>query len=250
VKPGLFLFCGTSAAAPHAAAVAALMRQANPGLTPDNLIGAMAAAAKPVGAFGPTAVGAGLVDAYAALGGTALPPEVTITGPPAPLSRNASPTITFAANRRASFSCSIDGSPLFPCTSPFTPAQPLADGMHGFAVRGEDLGGRVGIAGPVMFTVDTTAPRTFIRSRPRRTIRTRQLQAKARFAFAADEQKVTFACRVDGGLLRFCSDRMVRRFKAGRHVVRVLAIDAAGNADKTPATARFKVRRIGNAAGA
>jgi hypothetical protein len=243
--PGIFRFCGTSAAAPHAAAVAALIRQANPGLTPEEVLAAMAATAKPVGAFGPEAVGAGLVDAYTALGGTALPPDVRITGPPAALSRNPSPTITFAANRPASFSCSIDGSDLFPCTSPFTPEEPLADGLHGFAVRGEDLAGRVGIAGPVMFEIDTVAPRTFIRSRPRRTIRTRHLRARAKFRFAADEQSVTFACRIDGGLLRFCSERLVRRFRSGRHTVRVLAIDAAGNADQTPAAARFKVKLVG-----
>ena len=41
----------------------------------------------PVGAFGPSAVGAGLVDATAALSALALPPRVTITRAPLPFSR-------------------------------------------------------------------------------------------------------------------------------------------------------------------
>jgi len=56
-------FCGTSAAAPHAAAVAALMSQRTPGATPEQIRAAMQESARPIGAFGPSAIGAGLVDA-------------------------------------------------------------------------------------------------------------------------------------------------------------------------------------------
>jgi hypothetical protein len=65
---GTWRFCGTSAAAPHAAAVAALLRQAKPSQPAASYREAMTETAVPVGAFGPTAVGAGLVDAFAALG--------------------------------------------------------------------------------------------------------------------------------------------------------------------------------------
>ena len=71
-----FRFCGTSAAAPHAAGVAALALQANPSLSPSGLRAGLEATARPVGAFGPDAVGAGLVDAHAMIEQYALPPTV------------------------------------------------------------------------------------------------------------------------------------------------------------------------------
>jgi hypothetical protein len=60
-------FFGTSASAPHAAAVAALMLDAKPSLSSAQVRAALTASAQPVGAFGPEAVGAGLVDAFGAL---------------------------------------------------------------------------------------------------------------------------------------------------------------------------------------
>lgn len=60
-------FCGTSAAAPHAAGAVALMREAAPlagaGLLRESLLGTGAS----VGSFGPCAVGGGLVEAVAAV---------------------------------------------------------------------------------------------------------------------------------------------------------------------------------------
>jgi subtilisin family serine protease len=242
---GIFRFCGTSAAAPHAAAIAALARQANPSLTPAQLRDGLAATARPVGSFGPNAVGAGLVDAHNLLEDVALPPAIAIVSPPAAISRNRSPSIGFTANRPVSFACSLDGSEPRPCTSPFTPLDPLSDGLHGFAVRGEDLAGRVGVSPTVTFTVDTLAPRTSFGARPRKVLRTRGRRAKAVFGFVSSEPGSTFTCRIDGGLLHYCPSRFVKRYKVGRHVVRAMAVDAAGNVDKTPAAFRFKVVRVG-----
>lgn len=240
---GAWRFFGTSAAAPHAAAVAALMKQANPSLSPTQLRGALAATATPVGAFGPNAVGAGLVNAFGALSSVALPPTISITERPPPLSRERQPRIGFVANRPVAFSCTIDGGALQPCSSPFVPAAPLADGIHGFAVQGVDAAGRAGTSETVSFKIDTRPPRTFFRQKPRKTIRTRHRRARAVFRFGSDESDVTFACKIDSGFLRFCKPRLVRRFHIGKHVVWVKARDAAGNVDRTPAVYRFRVRR-------
>ena len=67
-------FFGTSAAAPHAAAVAALMLDANPGLTPAQIATAMKNTARDLGTSGfDTITGAGLVDAFEAIYGAPTP---------------------------------------------------------------------------------------------------------------------------------------------------------------------------------
>jgi len=68
-------FCGTSAAAPHAAAIAALVRQAKPTLPEQQVRGALTDSAVPVGAFPAEAAGAGLLDAFAAIEGLPGPIE-------------------------------------------------------------------------------------------------------------------------------------------------------------------------------
>lgn len=239
-----FRFCGTSAAAPHAAAVAALARQANPAAGGGQIRATLSATARPVGAFGPSAVGSGLVDAYGAVRALALPPTVTITKAPEALSRNRRPTIEFAANRPVAFSCQVDGGASQPCSSPYGLPQALADGGHTVAVTGVDLAGRGGsaLAG---FAIDTKRPRTRIAKHPRKLIRTHRRNVRARFRFASNEPASAFVCKVDRGLLRFCKPRSVFRFTAGKHVVKVRASDRAGNVDVTPAVFRFRVKRVG-----
>jgi hypothetical protein len=239
---GVWRFCGTSAAAPHAAAVAALIRQANPGVGAAQVRTALTATARPVGTEGPEVVGAGLIDARAAVDSLALPPTVTITEAPQPLGRDRQPTIKFTANRPAAFSCQVDGVSQ-PCASPFRVPARLADGQHGFAVTATDLSGRVGGSGVVPFTVDTTAPRTFFAKHPPKLIRTKRRRVKAVFRFGSNDAGAVFICKVGRDLERYCPRRVVRRFTPGKHVVSVKARDAAGNVDATPAVFRLRVKR-------
>jgi hypothetical protein len=243
-SPPPFRFCGTSAAAPHAAAVAALMRQANPGAGAPQVRAALTATARPVGPFGPDAAGAGLIDAYGAVAALALPPAVTITKPPQPLGRERQPTIEFAASRPVAFSCQVDGGTQEPCASPYRLPQPLRDGTHGVAVSAVDRAGRSASA-VAYFSVDTRAPRTTIARHPRKLIRTPKRRVRAVFRFRADEPGAVFVCKVDRGLLHFCGPRFARRFGAGHHVLLVRAQDPAGNVDRTPARFRFRVERVG-----
>ncbi len=85
-EPGVWRFCGTSAAAPHAAGVAALMLEDEPGASPEEVREALAVSAAAVGSFGPCAVGGGLIEAVGALKaieGTAFPAAGTCEPPDA-----------------------------------------------------------------------------------------------------------------------------------------------------------------------
>lgn len=64
---GVWRFCGTSAAAPHAAAVAALLRQGDSNATAQQVRESLVETATPIVAFPATAVGTGLVNARAAI---------------------------------------------------------------------------------------------------------------------------------------------------------------------------------------
>lgn len=242
---GTWRFFGTSAAAPHAAAVAALMRQANPEASAAQLRHELLDTALPVGAGSSEAVGAGLIDAYGAVAALALPPKISLTKAPEPLGRNRRPTIEFSANRPVSFTCQVDGGVPQPCSSPYTLPNPLADGPHGVAVSGLDRNGRQGSSGPYSFYVDTRAPRTRIVKHPRKLIRTKKRRSRVVFRFRSSEPDPVFVCKVDRGLLRFCGPRVSRRFGPGRHMLLVKARDKAGNVDRTPAVFHFRVKRVG-----
>jgi subtilisin family serine protease len=247
---GGFHFCGTSAAAPHAAAVAALIRSANPGATDAQVRADLEATARPVGnalgVFGPTAVGAGMVDANAAVAALALSPTVTITTPPAAKSDQRQPSIAFTANRRASFTCSFDGTSATPCTSPYVPPAPLADGPHEFKVTATDAAGRSGSA-TARFTIEKAAPTlpvvTFAKH-PKAVVKTRRSSVKLSFGLKSSVAKSTFQCKIDNkGKFKSCKANFSATFKAGKHIVAAKAVDPAGTVGKT-ANFKFRVERI------
>jgi hypothetical protein len=101
-------FLGTSAAAPHAAAVAALMMQANSGLTPAQIYGAMQATALPMGSTTPDFnSGYGFIQADKVLSG--LPPGApTLTFDKTSVTPGATATLTWSSINTTS--CSASGS--------------------------------------------------------------------------------------------------------------------------------------------
>ena len=245
LSQGVWRFCGTSAAAPHAAAVAALMRQANPGASGAQVRAALSATARPVPGFGIDQVGAGLIDARGAVNALALPPNVSITRRPPPVTRLRHPTFGFLANRPAAFACAIDAGAPRPCTSPSTLPARLADGRHRFLVTATDLSGRVGAGPSIAFRVDTKPPRTRITTHPPHLLRIAGAGATVVLRLRSSERGSSFLCKVDRGRQRRCAPRLVLRLAVGPHVLRVRARDAAGNVDRSPAIFRVRVRRVG-----
>ncbi len=132
---GIFRFSGTSAAAPHAAAVAALQKSANPFLSVGDVVGAQEATASAVGGFGHTDVGAGLVNAVGAIGAhPPLIPETTITKEPKKHVFTKSVTYKFESNLPGSqFVCQIDNSKAVFCSSPVR-VKHIPYGRHRFLV--------------------------------------------------------------------------------------------------------------------
>ncbi len=154
VDSGIRRFSGTSAAAPHAAGVAALQLQLAPGLTPAQVKANQKSSATAIGAFTPFQVGSGLVDALGAI--KADPLVVTATGPAASGS-DRQPATTFSANRSATFTCALDAAAAAACTSPFTPAAALGDGAHSLTITATDPGA-VTATKAVAFTIVTPPP--------------------------------------------------------------------------------------------
>ncbi len=64
------------------------------------------------------------------------------------------------------------------------------------------------------------------------------------FRFHSTEPGSTFRCKLDKRPVTACAaSKRFGSFSTGRHILRVSAVDAAGNVDPTPAVARFKVPR-------
>jgi hypothetical protein len=83
-------------------------------------------------------------------------------------------------------------------------------------------------------------------TRPPKTIPGKRIvRGKARkaiFSFRADEPGSKFRCKLDGHRFQACSSpKTYKKLKPGRHTFQVVAVDAAGNADRTPAVAHFVI---------
>ena len=171
------------------------------------------------------------------------PPQTTITGGPTGVTSDSTPTFGLAADEAGStFQCRIDGSAFAPCTTPFTTI-PLADGTHVLDVVATDVASNADPSpASRSFRIDTTKPETTITKAPKPKIKTKRKRVRVSFEFTADEN-ATFQCSLDGEPFAACASPSVRTVRKGAHVFAVRATDSVGNADATPATAEFKVKR-------
>jgi hypothetical protein len=82
-------------------------------------------------------------------------------------------------------------------------------------------------------------PNTRITSGPPVSTRSR----RATFRFRANENRVTYLCKLDGRSWFPCrSPKSYARLRRGPHTFRVRAIDAGGKLDPTPAVRRWRIR--------
>jgi Ca2+-binding RTX toxin-like protein len=177
-------------------------------------------------------------------------PKAEITSGPEGPTNEARPTFNFNASG-GTVACFLEaegepeteeGEPPFePCTtsSSYTPATNLPEGSYEFHLRARDAAMNE-TEDVRAFSVDTTAPETTITSAPA----TITDDATPTIEFSSSEAESTFQCRYDVEAFRACSgpgatDTPATALADGAHTFQVRAIDAAGNADATPATAAF-----------
>ena len=156
-------------------------------------------------------------------------PTAALTSGPSGLTNTSAASFAFSADEPASFDCKVDDRGYEPCTSPAT-YHGLVDGAHTFLVRAWDAVGNVSAQVAHSWTIDTAAPETTLVSAPKSGT-----ASSATFAFSASEGG-RFACRLDGGAFALCgSPKSYSGLSRATHQFEVRAIDAAGNADATPA---------------
>lgn len=214
-EPDVWRFCGTSAAAPHAAGAAALVLEEEPGASPEEVREALAVSASPVGPFGPCAVGGGLIESVGALeaiGGAAFPAAGTCEPPDA---------------SGAVFVAPGDWGSEVPPTPPPKPPTPQPQPQPTPPAPQPQPQPR--------------APSTSFAKHPPATVKTSSASARIVFRFRSDQADATFLCKVDKAAFAFCGPKLVRRFAIGRHTVKVKARGATGLVDPTPAIFSFRV---------
>jgi Ca2+-binding RTX toxin-like protein len=90
---------------------------------------------------------------------------------------------------------------------------------------------------------DRIAPRTSLLRHPRRVVFTATKRRRIAVSFASNESGSSFRCKLDRGPFKPCRSPRAYMVRPGRHSIRIYAIDAAGNRDRTPAVVNFRVRR-------
>ena len=205
---GFWRFCGTSAAAPHAAAVIALMRQANPAKPPAQLKSALTATAKPVAGYGASVVGSGLVRARQAV--EALAPLTPFSDPPSTVLAPAPP-------------------------APPTPEAPIVG-----PTPGPTANPGVGTQG----STSKPAPTTTIKKHPRKLVKSSVGRTKLSFRFATDQKGASFECSVDKSKWNRCAPNYHAYFPFGTHELKVRARSSDGEVDPTPAAFKFTIKLV------
>ena len=150
---------------------------------------------------------------------TGVPAALILTGPSA-ATNDATPTFTFSVSGTAECKLAPVDAAFGACSSPFTPAAPLADGAYTFSVRSAG-----GFPVSRSFVVDTVAPTVAVDA-PAEGATT---SASPVFVFHTSEPAGA-SCRLDTAAFGPCgSPRGFSGLAAGGHTFDVRATDAAGN---------------------
>ena len=173
-------------------------------------------------------------------------PTTTIDNGPAQFTKSTDAELPFSGDDNlsgvAGYECRLDGGDFAPCSAPFR-SSGLPDGAHTLAVRAVDAAGNADTTPATRtWTVDTVEPDTTVAGPPAATS-----SRSASFTYSGDTLGGTaiarYECKLDGGpTWDPCQD--YSGLADGRHRFEVRAIDAAGNADGTPAVHEWTVDTV------
>lgn len=171
-------------------------------------------------------------------------PALSFSATPAARTQALTADFEFACDDACELSCSLDGVPAAPCTSPVH-LERLNQGARRFKVIAEDPAGNEAEIEHV-WVIDRTGPVvTFVAAPPQKTNRD-----TAAFQLGCNEDSCTFACAKETAALAPCDPAFtLSGLEPGLHRVRVQATDDLGNVgvetnhvwqvDITPPTASF-----------
>jgi hypothetical protein len=166
----------------------------------------------------------------------AVPGAPALTAKPANPSTSASARFEYSESAASTWRCRLDQQGWEPCPAAGKDVSGLGDGTHTFAVQAVNSLGEAGPETTYEWTVDAGAPETQI-SGPQTTI-----DATASFQLTSSEPGSTFRCRFDAQAWRSCGSVVDDGgIPDGAHVLEAVAVDAAGNADPTPARHGFSL---------
>jgi hypothetical protein len=175
-------------------------------------------------------------------------PAITFTAGPAagavlgqPATATFEFTIADATPGMGAVECELDGVASSCDSIGAHELESLAHGEHTFTVRATDVAGNTG-SGSRTFSVDLAAPET--------KIDTASTGAAAAFTFSSSEPGSTFKCRLYaegatppafGDCVGASGSHSTSGLAVGAYVFEVVATDAVGNTDASPATKAFTV---------
>jgi hypothetical protein len=138
-------------------------------------------------------------------------------------------TLNLTTSEAATFLCELDGSGFAACSSPIQ-YDALIDGLHTFQAQAFDAAGNSSAITAINWIVDTTPPVTTASA-------TQQSYGDFKFSFTANEAVTNFFCSLDGAKDVLClSPNITKGLGAGTHIMKVHAVDLAGNVEIQGAT--------------
>jgi hypothetical protein len=180
--------------------------------------------------------------------GTHIPPDTSITAGPAEGSQVPDygnfefvGTDDVTPPSELEYECKVDDEDWSSCDSPFGPATTV-DGWHALSIRAlDDMLNADPTPAQRHWRIDTQSP-----SKPKVIVSRRRGAAVTELRLSATDRgtpakRLRFRCAVDSKRLHACASRYRLRLRAGRHVLRVRAVDPAGN-QSDARIARFAVR--------